>query len=129
MENHSQRDWIFLIVGQIWAFRSITLTVFRGPTGIYLLLQLQLPVGLTGICLYSYSSVQLHKKRSLQELFSGIFSSYSYIKKWFSNQKCNDFEKNGKIDFFVFGTFRVSGVGGYQTPLGRLFGVSGFWAL
>ena len=40
-------------------------------------------MGLTGICLYSYSSVQLHKKWS-SELFSEN-DSYSYIKKWFSN--------------------------------------------
>ena len=28
------------------------------------------------------------------ELFSENYS-YNYIKRWFSNKKCNDFEKNG----------------------------------
>ena len=41
-------------------FRSLQLQ-FSGPTGIIFHYSYSF-VGLTGICLYSYSSVQLHKK-------------------------------------------------------------------
>ena len=74
-------------------FRSLQLQ-FSGPTGINFRYSYSF-VGLTGICLYSYSSVQLHKKWS-SELFSENYS-YSYIKKWISNKKCNDFKKNGNF--------------------------------
>ena len=72
-------------------FRSLQLQ-FSGPTGINFRYSYSF-VGLTGIFLYRYSSVQLHKKWSM-ELFSENYS-YSYIKKVFE-LKCNDFEKNGK---------------------------------
>ena len=59
--------------------RSLQLQ-FSGPTGINFRYSYSF-VGLTGICLYSYSSVQLHKKWS-SELFSENYS-YSYIKNGF----------------------------------------------
>ena len=74
--------------------RSLQLQ-FSGPTGINFRYSYSF-VGLTGIFLYSYSSVQLHKKWSM-ELFSENYS-YSYIKNGFSNYKCNDFEKNGNSE-------------------------------
>ena len=63
-------------------FRSLQLQ-FSGPTGINFRYSYSF-VGLTGICLYSHSSVQLHKKKRSVGLFSENYS-YSYIKKWFAN--------------------------------------------
>ena len=71
-------------------FRLLQLQ-FSAPTGIHFRYIYSF-VGLTGIFLYSYSSVQLHKKWSV-ELFSENYS-YSYIKMVFK-LKCNDFKKNG----------------------------------
>ena len=60
-------------------FRSLQLQ-FSGPTGINFCYSYSF-VGLTGICLYSYCSVQLHKKWSV-ELFSENYSC-SYKKNGF----------------------------------------------
>ena len=62
-------------------FRSLQLQ-FSGPTGINLRYSYSF-VGLTGICLYSYSSVQLHKQMVRGTIFE--ICSYSYKTKWFSN--------------------------------------------
>ena len=60
-------------------FRSLQLQ-FSGPTEINFRYSYSF-VGLTGVFLYSYCSVQLHKKWSV-ELFSENYS-YSYIKTVF----------------------------------------------
>ena len=60
-------------------FRSLQLQ-FSGPTGMNFRYSYSF-VDLTGIFLYNYSSVQLHKKWSV-ELFSKNYS-YSYIKTVF----------------------------------------------
>ena len=60
-------------------FRSLQLQ-FSGPTGIIFHYSYSF-VGLTGICLYSYSSGQLHKKMVFGIIFENC--SYSYIKNGF----------------------------------------------
>ena len=75
-------------------FRSLQLQ-FSGPTGINFRYSYSF-VGLTGICLYSYSSVQLHKKMVFGIIFRKL--QLQLHKKWFSNKTCNDFEKNGNSE-------------------------------
>ena len=60
-------------------FRSLQLQ-FSGPTGINFRYSYSF-VGLTGVFLYSYCSVQLHKKWSVAFFFENY--SYSYIKNGF----------------------------------------------
>ena len=82
IDYHSfQNHYTHKIIIIFKLFRSLQLQ-FSGPTGINFRYSYSF-MGLTGIFLYSYSSVQLPKK-----MVRGIISenySYSYIKKWYSN--------------------------------------------
>ena len=84
-------------------FRSLQLQ-FSGPTGIYLGPYSCSFVGLTGICLYGYSSLQLHKKWS-SELFSEN-CSYSYIKNGFriTLKTVTSSNEDSLISFFLSDT-------------------------
>ena len=64
-------------------FRSLQLQ-FSGPTGINFRYSYSF-VGLTGMCLYSYSSVQLHKKMVRGIIFRKLQLQLQLHKKWLSN--------------------------------------------
>ena len=84
-------------------FRSLQLQ-FSGPTGINFRYSYSF-VGLTGICLYSYSSVQLHKEMVFGIIFRKL--QLQLHKEMVLNQKCNAFEKNGTLIFLSL-LFRIS---------------------